>query len=238
MDKEYDHTTAFHYAAYRPPLHSLILKKCMGAKRQFKSGLDIGCGTGLSAEALRPYCTNVVGIDPSMEMLAQAVPINNLHFLHFNGKELSFEDAIFDIITFAGSWYYAQSQQLLKEVIRVSKSPCKVILYDFEIDLGPTLSLLNIDQSSIPSTPYNHAANFFKFDIGSLSLEQSKQEVVYINITATNLVHLLLSSKENYHLLETNFGEKELFQLLKNKLLNQREIHSLKAILYYTIYVL
>ena len=238
MTKEYDQTTAFHYAAYRPSLHSLILKKCIGANEQFHSGLDIGCGTGLSAEALLLYCANVIGIDPSKEMLAQTVPTDNLRFLHFNGKKLSFDDAFFDIVTFAGSWYYAQSQQLLNEVIRVAKSPFKVIVYDFEIDLDPTLSALQINTSVNTPTPYNHEANFSNFTTGNLLVEQSKQEVVYITITATNLAHVLLSSKDNYRLLETKFGEKHLFQLTKNSLPDQAKDHSLKAILYYTTYKL
>jgi len=236
MNEEYDQTTAFHYAAYRPALHSLILKKGIGANEQFLSGLDIGCGTGLSAEALLPYCTNVIGIDPSKEMLAQTVPTNNLRFLHFNGKDLSFDNASFDIVTFAGSWFYAQSQQLVDEVIRVGKSPLKVMVYDFELDLNPILSTLQINTSSISSTPYNHEVNFSNFNIGRLLLEQSKQEAVYITITAINLAHVLLSSKENYRLLAAKFGKKNLFQLLKNSLQDQTNKHSLKAKLYYTIY--
>ena len=238
MNKEYDQTTAFHYAAYRPALHALILKKCIGGNEQFLSGLDIGCGTGLSAEALLPYCANVVGIDPSKEMLAQTISTDNLRFLHFNGKKLSFDDASFDIVTFAGSWYYAQSQQLLNEVIRVGKSPFKVVIYDFEIDLDYTLSTLQIKTLSISPTPYNHKANFSNFNIGHLLLEQSKQEAVYITITATNLAHILLSSKDNYRLLEAKFGEKNLFQLTKNSLQDQAKNHALKAMLYFSTYEL
>jgi len=238
MNKEYDKITAFHYAAYRPALHSLILKKCIHTNERFNSGLDIGCGTGVSAEALHPYCNNVIGIDPSREMLAQAKSTNNISFLHFNGKTLPFDNALFEIVTFAGSWNYAHSQQLLNEVIRVSKSPLKVIIYDFEIDLDATLSTLQIKTSSISPTPYNHKANFSNFKIGNLLLEQSKQEAVYISITATNLAHILLSSKDNYRLLKAKFGEKHLFQLTKNSLQNQAKDHSLKAMLYFTIYKL
>lgn len=235
MDKEYDHITAFHYAAYRPALHSLILKKCIGVEKQYKNGLDIGCGTGLSAEALLPYCAKVIGIDPSEEMLVHARPTNHLRFLHFNGKDLPFEKDYFDIVTFAGSWYYAQSQHLLNDVLRVSKNSFKVILYDFEICLKPLFSFLNITVPA-PSHPYNHAANFSDFDTGTLLLEQSNQEAVLIDITATNLAHILLSSKEHYRLLATKFGAKDLFQLLKNSLQVKQEIHSIKALLYYSIY--
>uniref|UniRef100_UPI00260FC5BF methyltransferase domain-containing protein n=1 Tax=uncultured Vibrio sp. TaxID=114054 RepID=UPI00260FC5BF len=42
------------------------------------SGLDIGCGTGVSSEALIKFCSRLVGIDPSRAMLAQANNIEGL----------------------------------------------------------------------------------------------------------------------------------------------------------------
>jgi hypothetical protein len=44
--ERYDSTSARHYAAFRPPLHSLILERVIGPSESFQVGLDIGCGTG------------------------------------------------------------------------------------------------------------------------------------------------------------------------------------------------
>ena len=37
-----------------------------------RAALDIGCGTGLSGAAFRPYCTHLTGIDISGEMVRRA----------------------------------------------------------------------------------------------------------------------------------------------------------------------
>src|SRR5699024_12745632 len=65
----YDDALARHYKAFRPPLHQLILRRILSPYDKFKSGLDIGCGTGYSAIALAQYCAQVYAIDPSQAML-------------------------------------------------------------------------------------------------------------------------------------------------------------------------
>ena len=78
---EYDKITAFHYASYRPPLHSKILKRCL-VDRFYDSGLDIGCGTGQSSIALSDFCNRVVGIDSSSEMISKGnTPLKNLVYV-------------------------------------------------------------------------------------------------------------------------------------------------------------
>src|SRR5699024_11326965 len=61
----YSDLLAYHYSAYRPPLHALILKRLLAPENSFQTGVDIGCGTGYSARALAPYCEHVYGVDPS-----------------------------------------------------------------------------------------------------------------------------------------------------------------------------
>lgn len=61
MSEEYDEAIAYHYNAYRPPLHEVILSQVLGKDERFQNGLDIGCGTGYSAIALAKYCSQVYG---------------------------------------------------------------------------------------------------------------------------------------------------------------------------------
>src|SRR5690625_4484968 len=70
--ERYDANAAAHYAAYRPPLHAMILGRVLTGNASFDIGLDIGCGTGYSAVALAKYCKFVYGIDPSPSMLNRA----------------------------------------------------------------------------------------------------------------------------------------------------------------------
>jgi len=92
MSDEYDRITAEHYAAYRPPLHQLILSKCLNENQNFASGLDVGCGTGFSTIALSSFCKKVIGIDPATEMLVRAIDADNVSYAAMKDQEkLSFD---------------------------------------------------------------------------------------------------------------------------------------------------
>ncbi len=43
-----------------------------GGRRQYRSGLDLGCGTGLAGAAMRPWTRSLTGVDLSPGMLAAA----------------------------------------------------------------------------------------------------------------------------------------------------------------------
>ena len=76
MSNDYDNITAYHYSFYRPALHLPILESCLEGK-YFEKGLDIGCGTGHSSIALANFCNEIVGLDPSSDML-------NLSLIHIS----------------------------------------------------------------------------------------------------------------------------------------------------------
>jgi predicted TPR repeat methyltransferase len=57
---------------YQGPQHLLdVIRETVGQRRGL-SVLDLGCGTGLAGETLRPFAAHMVGIDLSDEMLAKA----------------------------------------------------------------------------------------------------------------------------------------------------------------------
>lgn len=58
----------------RPFLHKQVIERFQKDInfRTFSNGLDIGCGAGLSAKALKMICRHVTGTDISSEMIAVA----------------------------------------------------------------------------------------------------------------------------------------------------------------------
>ncbi|MDA9763886.1 class I SAM-dependent methyltransferase [Opitutales bacterium] len=152
MPEEYNEAVAEHYAAFRPPLHLLILKKLFKPGERLQSGLDIGCGTGYSAIALSDYCDQVIGIDPSKSMIQQAVEHPSIEYIH--GKEDQLVDLAsesIDIVTFAGSLLYAKNLKLYQNLLRILKPKGAVVVYDFEILLDSALKLLGLQLNSIES---------------------------------------------------------------------------------------
>lgn len=236
MAEEYDSLTAGHYSAYRPPLHELILKKCIRSSAGI--GLDIGCGTGHSSIALAQYCKRVIGIDPSADMIAGAIAHPQVEYQMYDGRELAFQNDSFELITFAGSLYYAKSQELLNEVVRVARKDAKILVYDFDVKLDQILDDLRISQIDNEGDLYNHKENFSGLNMNHLEVEMESSETVTMEVHNSDLAHLLLSSKDNYYLLRKKYGEQNLFEEVVNRL-NRKLIgkkHKLKAKIYYSVY--
>src|SRR5690606_4371528 len=150
-------------------------------QKQFNRGLDIGCGTGQSSVALSPYCKKVIGIEPSLPMLEMAIPHDKVEYHVFDGKNLNFPNGHFEVITLAGSLFYAKSQRLLDEIIQVSKPGATVLVYDFEIildDLFHQLAFGNpLDKSD---NKYNHNVDFSGLEGNELvQLTSSKEELPF-----------------------------------------------------------
>lgn len=236
MVKDYNEATAKHYASYRPPLHQLILEKCMDKLDKLEIGLDIGCGTGQSSIALSQYCQKVIGIDPSSDMLGRAIPDPGIEYHPYDQKKISFQSQYFDIITLAGSLFYAKSQRLLDEIIRVNKSSSPVIVYDFEILLDDLYLQLAIDPQTTDGI-YNYKEDFSGLN-GKIKLVETSKEEVTLNMEPTQLAHLLLSLGNIYKALEKKYKVKDPFPMLEEELnhLSNGNLCTLKALIYFTKY--
>ena len=238
MENEYDKITAYYYAMYRPPLHQLILARCLGASNKYELGLDVGCGTGNSSIALSKFCDQVIGIDPSQSMIENAMENPNVQYQLSDGGILNFDDNSFDLITFAGSLYYAKSQQLLNETIRVCMDDSKIVVYDFQLQLDSFFSDLIGNRNKEIKDVYNHNADFSGLITNQLIKIASIQEEVQININLRNIGQLLLSVKDQYIRLSDVFGNDNLEEKLQAKFmkLGYTSQNEIDASIYYTIY--
>lgn len=236
MSNDYDKITAEHYFSYRPPLHEIILMKCFGQKEQYALGLDIGCGTGHSSIALLKFCKQVVGIDPSQDMLENAIAEGHVEYRNYNGQELEFERDSFDVITFAGSLYYGKCQILLDDVVRVSKNPGLIVVYDFEILLDDTLRQLQFETPG--QSTYDHEADFSGLREDKISIIKKGKEKVQVYVTHGDLAHLLLSVKAQYVFFEKQFGRADLHRQLSEHLsgISDSKAFKIDTDLYYKTY--
>lgn len=214
---EYDQITAEHYAAYRPALHVPILQRYVDEK-SYGRGLDVGCGTGQSTLALTHFCGEVWGVEPSLSMLERAAPHSQVQYRHYDGARFPVADGYFDLITFAGSWYYARSQTVLDETVRVGRDKSLVFLYDFDLVTQPVLDrLLPKGQHTSPSD-YDHQACFDGLDQSMVREEGRWQDQISIDIAPADLAHLFLSVKETYQVLAENYGTIQLWETITHQL--------------------
>jgi len=235
MSIDYDKTTAFHYAAYRPLLHEPILLSCLG-ERKFKHGLDIGCGTGVSSVALKKFCNDVTGVDPSKKMLSQTITDKHIDYHLLKDKNLPFPDHTFDICTYAGAWWYGKSQALLDETIRVCVTDGIILLYDFELDLQKIYDSLALMPADLRG--YDHHSNFEKLDTSAIRSTSKQIEKKSLILSPTKIAHLLCSEKPIYDQLVLKFSNTDTFDHLVQHIKNcfgQSNI-PVTAVTYYTMY--
>ncbi|NND32648.1 MAG: class I SAM-dependent methyltransferase [Saprospiraceae bacterium] len=202
---------ADHYQAYRPPLHKLILQKCLG-KLRYGKGLDMGCGTGHSALALLPYCSAVLALDPSPAMLNRALPHPQITYAHLPKGKLPVDTRSIDLCTFAGSWFYARSKEMVRELIRVSKPGGNLLLYDFKVSFENLSTVL-------PAVAENHIYNYHEdlsgIDTGIFKLKNRYTEQVQFQSTAGEMAHLILSEKTYYDIYAEDYKADEIHASLK-----------------------
>lgn len=220
MTERYDTAAAAHYAAYRPPLHRLILQRALGEDARFGDGLDIGCGTGYSAIALSEACERVVGVDPSPAMLERATPHDRVRYLPGAGEALPLPDNSADLITFAGSLFYTDTPATHAQARRVARPGGLAVVYDFDLDLAAPLAAVlpkpplpppevsPAPEGSLQVTPdtagaeafpadgvYNHRINL----TGRAGFAERlvRHETVPVPMSPSQLAHVLLSDSHH-----------------------------------------
>ncbi|MEO3986739.1 class I SAM-dependent methyltransferase [Plesiomonas shigelloides] len=236
MSEQYDNEVSLHYAAYRPPLHQQILAAALAedyADHKVACGVDIGCGTGLSTQALKPYCVQAFGIDPSAAMLEQASESTGITYLQGTGEDIALPDGSVDIVTFAGSLSYAKSSALVQELVRVCRPNATIVVYDFEVLLRDVMVSLGILETPVPSN-YDHAINFH----GCAQLNETKvrQEQLTLVMTSEQLAHVLFSSSRRYQQLIARFGAHNTFTTVVQALNHKGDTHPVKVDIYYSTY--
>jgi SAM-dependent methyltransferase len=231
----YESTTAQHYAAYRPPLHKTILEKVFPLPANRPRGLDIGCGTGLSCQALTRYCSHVIGIDPSLAMLAEAATQPGISYLNADGQRIPLAGNSIDVVTMAGSINYLDRELLIAELTRVCRSGAEIAIYDFEIDLSHFESRFAVD-TSIDSGSYNHRLNLSGFS-GVEEICVVSAEVMF-HPEAGEIAHLLLADDRWHGSLQEQFYPLNVFESLKQKIELMNTRFQVKACIDYSLYLL
>lgn len=112
------------YDEGRPKLPSKaieILKTYL--KNNIETIVDIGCGTGLSTEVCTLFADEVIGIEPSTDMLNKAKSKENekMRFIQGFGNNTGLEDESADIVICSQAFHWMEPESTLKEIFRILK---------------------------------------------------------------------------------------------------------------------
>ncbi|TXF88719.1 class I SAM-dependent methyltransferase [Neolewinella aurantiaca] len=193
--EEYDDITAHHYAAYRPPLHSVILKQLLGTNRYDGAGLDVGCGTGHSAVALSGFCSSVLALEPSAFMLNVAPEHPSVSYRRQTMAEWANEAPAqrFELLSFAGSLFYQDVKEAVNSFPKLLKKEASILVYDFNLELSQVLGLLGYEP---PVGVYDHQRGLDDHLNNSLTLKTNWSDKLTFSASGTEVAHLVCSVKE------------------------------------------
>lgn len=113
------------YDKARPkmPLYPIeIIKKYLG--REPEHVVDLGCGTGLSTVVWKGHCGEAVGIEPSDDMLAEAVKKqeDGVTFRKAYSHETGLPDGFADAVVCSQSFHWMEPKSTLAEVNRILRA--------------------------------------------------------------------------------------------------------------------
>ncbi|MBV9304712.1 MAG: class I SAM-dependent methyltransferase [Acidobacteriaceae bacterium] len=183
------------YAQFRPPLHKRIMERVrerLPPLRNFAYALDVGCGTGLSTEALSGLADLRIGLEPAEAMLQWSRTVApGAQFIAAAAEAIPLRAQSIDLITAAGSLNYTDLPQCLREAARVLKTEGTLVVYDF----GPGRSFrdsTSLDQWFVEFTtrypwPPNEAQEIspeiLKQTAGSFRVEDAEHLQIGITLT-------------------------------------------------------
>jgi len=114
------------YARFRPPVHRKILERALASAPVVGRALDVGCGAGLSTQALVSFADVAIGMEPVAAMLPKT-----LNFFAGTAEAIPVMNASVDLITAAGSLNYADLNLFFPEAARVLRAGGLLVVYDF-----------------------------------------------------------------------------------------------------------
>ncbi|MFI0717312.1 class I SAM-dependent methyltransferase [Streptomyces inhibens] len=115
--------SAAQYAASRPsypPALFNVIEELTGRPLAGARGADVGAGTGIATALLHERGVDVIAVEPGDGMAVQcrsalpAVPI-----VRGDGNALPLADTSFDLITYAQSWQWTDTERSVPEALRV-----------------------------------------------------------------------------------------------------------------------
>jgi ubiquinone/menaquinone biosynthesis C-methylase UbiE len=115
-----DDETARNYARSRPFYHDRAVEVVFGimGRSRAEAGLDVGCGTGLSTQALAAKAQQVVAIDRAPAMLRAATNVANTVFVCALAERLPVRSNTVDVVTCAAAMHWF-TDQAFDELARV-----------------------------------------------------------------------------------------------------------------------
>ena len=106
--------------------------------------VDLGCGTGALTRKLAMRKANVIGVDPSKELLHHANALNmaknyNIPYVQGTSEDTGLQDSQFDIVTVMRAWHWFDREKAIQEIKRILKAKGTLIVIDSGFLVGSSV---------------------------------------------------------------------------------------------------
>ena len=150
MNRFYESTTIVqNYLKYRPIYTNEIPERVMEFYREHNPNkmeielmLDVGCGSGQTANIFQSYCHKIIACDVSQEQIKQARLQNKYDHVHFRlgqAENTEMDDDSVDLLVAGVSAHWFDLPKFIKEAKRVLKPSGCLCIFTYRF---PTISLL------------------------------------------------------------------------------------------------
>jgi SAM-dependent methyltransferase len=128
------------YARFRPEYPQALAAFLATAAPDDRLAVDVGCGNGQLTQLLAPYFDRVVGLDPSADQIANAVPNARIHYECAPAERLPVPDASASLVTAAQAAHWFDLPAFYREVRRIAVPGAIVALVSYGVlNLEPAL---------------------------------------------------------------------------------------------------
>jgi SAM-dependent methyltransferase len=128
------------YARFRPEYPRELAAFLASAAPDDSLAVDVGCGNGQLTQLLAPYFNRVVGLDPSADQIANAVPNERIDYQCAPAEQLPVPDASASLVTAAQAAHWFDLPAFYREVRRIAVPGAVVALVSYGVlRLAPPL---------------------------------------------------------------------------------------------------
>jgi SAM-dependent methyltransferase len=128
------------YARFRPEYPRELAAYLASAAPDNRLAVDVGCGNGQLTQLLAPYFDRVIGLDPSADQIANAVPNARIHYECAPAERLPVPDASASLVTAAQAAHWFDLPAFYREVRRIAVPGAVVALVSYGVlNLEPAL---------------------------------------------------------------------------------------------------
>jgi SAM-dependent methyltransferase len=128
------------YARFRPEYPRELSAFLASKAPDHRLAVDIGCGNGQLTQLLAPYFSRVLGLDPSADQVANAMPNERIDYRCAPAEQIPLPDASASLITAAQAAHWFDLPAFFREVRRIAMPGAILALISYGVlNLEPSL---------------------------------------------------------------------------------------------------